>query len=198
MLITQLTADEEKAKWNCFKNGDKEAFAYIYHTQIQALYNYGSKITSDKEWLQDCIQDVFIEVWKYRQTLGETNSIKFYLFKCLRRKLTKQVPANTLALNENEIADFEITLSHETELILVQQSESLHKHLQHALQKLTKREKEAVFLKFYQDMTFEDIAEVMSLSLKATYNLLSKAIVHLRQQLQGSEVFVGLLVLLQG
>ncbi len=53
--------------------------------------------------------------------------------------------------------------------------------LRQALGQLTKRQREAIFLRFFGKMTFQEVADIMSMTLKSTYNLISKALDELQK-----------------
>src|ERR1044072_6476462 len=80
---------EDHLLWNSFRGGDEQALATIFDRYIKRLHNYGLKILNDRDLVKAAVQDLFIELWKNHSNLGETNSIKFYLYKSLRRKLIR-------------------------------------------------------------------------------------------------------------
>src|SRR5690606_19659512 len=80
---------KEHALWARFKSGSDSAFTQIYNQNIVSLYNYGEIITPNKELIEDSIHDLFVDLWKNKSKLGTTFSIKFYLFKRLKRKIFK-------------------------------------------------------------------------------------------------------------
>lgn len=75
--------------WEAFKSGSKEAYAEIYEKNIHPLLNYGLKISSDNALVEDSIHDLFIDLWKSREKLSSTSSVRFYLFKALRYKICR-------------------------------------------------------------------------------------------------------------
>ena len=77
--------------WELLRDGDRNALNEIYHQNIDVLYSYGAKITSDNGLVEDSIQEVFITVWEKRHKLKETTSIKFYLFKSLKRRIFRNL-----------------------------------------------------------------------------------------------------------
>src|SRR3989337_3604546 len=77
--------------WYAFKAGDKEAFSRIYHQHVNALLKYGYKIHKNRSLVEDCVQDLFIELWKTRTNLSDTTSIKFYLFQAVRCKIIRKI-----------------------------------------------------------------------------------------------------------
>lgn len=171
--------------WRDFKKGNKEAFDHVYNNFYFILYNYGIKLSKDKDIVKDCIQNLFIELWRNKENLSDTNSIKFYLFKGLRRKIVNELINNRKLIHDDvyDESDFEIILPHEYYLIEEQTAQEQKEKLLEGLNKLSKRQKEAIFLRFYDNLSYEEIASVMSLNIKSVYNLISKAVDALKKNI---------------
>jgi RNA polymerase sigma factor (sigma-70 family) len=172
--------------WQRFKDGDESAFALVFRTHYQALYNYGMKFNSDTELIEDCIQELFLELWKNRSSVSMTDNIKPYLLKSIRRKIIKQLDKGIKLkkLFSNILPKdygFEVVFSHESELISQQVNEEKMKKLQAMLDSLPPRQKEVLYLVFYQDMTYEEISQIMSLNYQSARNLVYRAIKLLRE-----------------
>ena len=182
---------EEDQCWQQFKQGDRKAFNLIYEKYIYNLYSYGAKITTDKALIEDCIHDLMVELWQQKENLGAlprqaTSSVKFYLFKGLKRKLVRALQKRgkqATAGGDLKDYDFNLDFSHELHLITEQLDNDRKKHLAHALQQLSKREKEIIYLRFYDGLGYEEIASLMEISVKTAYNSVHNAIGHLRQTL---------------
>src|SRR5690606_36156630 len=82
---TENQHKDEAAIWEAFKKGNESAFIYIYETYFDQLFVYGKQFTRDEDIVKDAIQDLFITLRKSRAGLGSTDSIKFYLYKSLKR-----------------------------------------------------------------------------------------------------------------
>lgn len=182
--------------WEAFKCGDEAAFKHIYDTQVYALYSYGHRITSDNGLVEDCLQDLFADLWEKKDRLSATSSIKFYLFKALRRRLLRKLIQGNRTKTDNFLEDFQITLSQEALLIAQQISRDQLERLSQAVEKLSKRQKEIIYLKYYENLSFEEIAATMSISVEATYNILSKAMKSLRYSMKNRKVLATLYTLL--
>jgi RNA polymerase sigma factor (sigma-70 family) len=157
---------EDALTWLALKNGSEAAFEQLYDRYFPKLYNYGMRICQDRSLVKDCIQNVFVELWHKRAGLSEVTSVKYYLFTCLRRRLIKELNRQTRYMHGREPDEdyhFEVTLSHEFLLITSQISKENQERLQHAFDSLTKRQKEAVFLRFYENMDYEHIAAMLSM-----------------------------------
>jgi RNA polymerase sigma factor (sigma-70 family) len=184
--------DRDKAIWASFKSGNKNAFTFIFNTYIKILYAYGDKITRDKALVQDCIQDLFIELWKRRTTLSDTDSIRFYLFKSLRRNIVRKLSGNAKFIQASSMSDdftFAIEFSHEDKLISEQLTDDQLKLLSTALHKLSNRQREAIYLKFYQKLSSQEIADTLEIDINSLYNLISKSIEMLRKAIESNGKF---------
>jgi RNA polymerase sigma-70 factor (ECF subfamily) len=181
--------NREAAIWMSFKSGNKDAFNYVFNSYIKVLYAYGEKITKDKALVQDCIQDLFIELWKRKSALSDTDSIKYYLFKSLRRRIVRKLAGNFNFLRISKLTDdfnFAIEFSHENKLVNEQLAEDRKKIVAKSLEKLSNRQREAIYLKFYQKLSSQEIADTMEIDINSLYNLISKSIEILRASLKNS------------
>lgn len=185
LRVAHNAAGNDAALWEAFKTGNSHFFSFIYQSHIQALYSYGMQVVKDPELVEDCIQDLFIYIWGNRHKLGQTNNIRFYLFKALRRRLAAKSKSKS---REERCEDFllhptHIALSYEHTLIVAQMQQSQQAKLNRAMVYLTRRQREAIYLRFYDNLSFQEIAEVMALGLKSTYNLISRSLDILRTYL---------------
>ncbi len=175
--------DREKKydeQWELFRAGHAQALGAIYDQYILLLYRYGHKLTSDRSIVEDSIQDVFAELWKRRDRISPTTSVKFYLFRSLRRKIFRQLKHQLPAVALED----EIRVSHEAMNATSSLTEEQVYALQQAITHLSPRQKEAIYLKFYNRLSNDEIAEVMEIDKRTVYNLVSQALGQLKQELK--------------
>lgn len=183
--LMKLLKLADKEIWAKFKNGDNEALSLIYAENSKKLYLYGLKLTANHSIIEDSIQDLFCDLVRNRRKLGDTNSIQFYLIKSFKRKLQRQLQKEkryNLKDNDEEYV-FEITYSIEHDIILEEKSNQKVKSLHKALNVLTPRQKEAVYLKFTEGLEYEEISEMMDMSIESCRNLIYRAIKSLKDSL---------------
>jgi RNA polymerase sigma-70 factor (ECF subfamily) len=162
-IATEKISDAER--WTSFKQGDEAAFVDIYKTYANKLYNYGAKFCADKELVKDCLQDFFIYLRKNRETIGDTTSIKFYLFKAFRRRVVDYIKSKATEEKKNQQASvfqLQIEVSHEVKYIDLQLHEQQLEKLNKAIHALTEKEREAIFYYFYEGLSYKDIAEILN------------------------------------
>lgn len=178
--------EEEAALWSAFRKGDEVAFGEIARKFYRSLFGYGTKFSSNREFVKDCIQDLYMELWAKRDSLGDTDFVKFYLFKSLRRKIHRE-SLRRQWLSEDAELDFEANfpeeLSVEQRLIETEIHSDRLQKLDKELKTLPKRQQEVIFLKFFESLDNDSIAEVMSISKQAVANLIYRSIRDLKSRL---------------
>ena len=177
---------QDKVLWESMKNGQESAFDAIYNACIDDLFRYASRITGDKALIEDSLQDLFVEIWKSKENLPVVQSIKFYLFKRIKRKIIKKlVESKKLPISRNILEDynFEIVFSHEAELIKQQISKEKQAKLLKSLNKLTRRQKEAITLRFFDGLSHQEVASLLSMSPKSVRNLIYRAMMVLKSSM---------------
>jgi len=171
--------------WDSLKAGDNASFEQIFKQYYRALLNYGMRLNHDEDEIKDCIQILFLTIWERKESLGDSDSVKNYLLASLRRLVIKRMNAakNTfVSIDDSDIA-FHADLSVEAQMIRDQNCCDNINALQTAISKLPHRQKEALFLRFYSDQSFADIAAVMDISTRAVYKLIYKALEALNEDL---------------
>ncbi|MGI4886372.1 MAG: RNA polymerase sigma factor [Janthinobacterium lividum] len=193
----QTTTEEAAAQlWDAFRGGEARALAALFEAHYDALYAYGLKLTSDEELVKDCIQNLFQQLWRRRTGLRAVQVVKAYLFKAFRHHLADE--AQRLRQQHALPAGldwFEVTYSHEEFLIAEQRDAEQRARLLGALNQLSKRQREALYLKFFDGFSYERIAEVMALNTQSVRNLVFNALKAIRQVML---VALALLCLLGG
>lgn len=192
MLEEKKHLPDEAKIWKDFKNGSIKDFEWIYDKYFSILYGYGCHIYSDKALVKDCIQNLFVYLWKNKENLTEVRSIKYYLYKCIRRSIINELEKEHRRQFEDisDEYDFEVSFSHETQLISTQMVKEKKDRLMKSFEALTKRQKEAIFLRFYENMEYQEIASIMSLKeVKYARTLIYRAIEVLKLNLTQEPIF---------
>lgn len=180
-MTSPLKCADELNLWRRFKQGDQEAFAEIYSQYAGILFNYGYHIVADASLVQDAIQDLFVDLWRMHENLSDTTSIKFYLFRALRRKLHRLTDRGQMFSELPLIATSDIP-TQEMEMIMDEESSEKLQMLQRHLLDLPPRQLEAIRLRFYENSTLEQIASVMEMNEQSVRNLIQRAIHKLRSK----------------
>ena len=168
--------------WNDFIKGNQDAFRIIYNNYVQLLFKFGCHFTPDEALVKDCIHDIFIDLAKYRSGLGTTNNIKLYLFKSLKRKIIKSLDKAILTGSiDTEQLPFYYNISSEDEFLDTTLEQMRYQQLDKAIGTLSPRQKEAIYLKFVSDLSYEELSCVMHLNYQSARNLVVRGLEKLRE-----------------
>jgi RNA polymerase sigma factor (sigma-70 family) len=169
--------------WAKMRMGNDDALAQLYRSYLPSLHKHGMYICRDRELVNDCIHELFSRLWTRRKHIRAATNVKVYLYRSLERIILAQLFRSR---RRYAYANTEDLSSDSFEKLLI--DGELHKQrageIKKCLNALPKCQREVIFLKFFNDLTYQEISEIMNLQLASVYNLTSKAIEHLRQKMQ--------------
>ena len=174
-----------KIVWERMKHGDRAALAEIFSHFYSDLYHYGLKIFNLPDLVNDSIQDVFIRIWDRRSTLGDISHPKAYLISCLRRKLfeNKDNYFGTSLTSENDPEFPQVFYFEAGEFMEASDiSLKLRQSLIRTINSLSEHQRELLLLRFYHNLSYSEIAQVMKIKEQSVKNLMQRVLLHLRSQ----------------
>lgn len=179
-----LLPHSDNELWQQLKDGDIHALGELFSRFHSGLYAYGMKLSSSEVIVLDAIQEVFVQVWNSRSHLADARHIAAYLFRALRNEIfrieTQQKRFSTFKdIGIHLMAGMQFCC--EDLVIQREVSREMREFMVQALNKLSPRQKEAIYLKFYFGLSNGEIAEIMSLQDQSVRNTLYEAIKLLRQ-----------------
>lgn len=167
----------------------------LYKLFSHELFRFGLSMVNDQDFVQDCIQEVFIDLWKYHKTLQQANNVKVYLFKSLSRKISKASSKEKKwrkeEIKEDNLPGYFLE-SIESKIINSQKGEDLQRKIAKALQKLPVRQKEVILYLYFEDFSYEEVSKMMGINLRSVYTLAWKAISSLKKSVISIVVVVGI------
>ncbi len=179
----------DKEIWQRIGDSDEEAFATAYRFYFKRFYNYGRKFTTDEDLISDCAQETLLTIWDKRRTLAEIEHTATYFYAAYRYTLFQRLRRQQKVVTADQQPD-EPEFSAEEIIILKETNEEVKAQLYKALSTLTPRQKEAIFLRFYENLSYEEVASVLNITVKATYKIMARALLQLKSNLPFLKVLV--------
>ncbi len=178
------------------KNGNREAYAQIYQLYFTNLYEYGLRLASEKDLVMDSIHDLFVKIWTKRNDLGVVENLKAYLLVSLRRILNNKLQSGkkTRSVNPEDDLFFELRFSTESQYFKKLEETDRRQRLLQAMDQLSPRQKEMIYLRYFEELGYDEIASVMDITIKGAYKLSARSLESLRDMLSISTT--ALLILL--
>ena len=178
------TIESQEQLWNSFIAGDMASFQTIYNSHYQMLFNFGKRYLNPSE-VEDCIHDTFLNILNYKNHTTKVKNVKAYLFKSFRNQIFKVKKKAKLEFNLIEGTIPYEEDDHSKEIIL--------KDLKKLIEKLSPREREIIYLKYFQNFNNFEISETLDIKYQTVRNILAGAIKKLRTL---GEDYIHLLFLL--
>jgi len=184
-IATSTGETKDHDLWQRIRVGDEQAFTAIFERYHRTLYNYGSKLSTNSSLVEDAVQDVFIDIWRLRHNLTENvTSVKFYLYRALRRRIHVALDKFPSMEEISELDDEETPANHthsKAILIEAESSSARAQRIQELLAQLPERQLEALTLRYFDEFSIDEIAEIMGVNEKSVRNFIYKALTSLRQ-----------------
>ena len=133
--------------WKRFLKGDDRAYTELYNLYIDDLFAYGMHFTTNRESVKDCIQEVFISLYKDRSKQRKVNNIK------------------------NETASNNVA------------------RVKKLLQVLSPKQNEVIYYRYVEEMSYDEIGELMHMNNQSVRNLVHRSILKIRE-LMHNDIFV--------
>lgn len=179
--------NDEQQLWRQFQRGDEQAFRELYQAHVRHLLNYGLRLSGSLSVVEDCIQDLFAELWQYRKTLMQPASIRFYLLKGLRNRLNaryrKDIPYASGWDTDPELP-FPVEPSTEQRLIELDMDNELQERVRRAMASLSPRQREILYLRYFNDLTYEQICDVTGINYQTARSQVYQALKTLRGEMK--------------
>ncbi len=172
--------------WGLLISGSEKEFFEGFKHCYDDLYRLGFFLYRDKELSKECIQLLFIELWKLRKKSPEIQNAKEYIIRIYKRLLYKQKKVMTgyserfsLVQNNHDFEDLsEAEHDHPKEKISDQYDEE--KRLMIILDQLSTRQRELIKLRYLEEKSIDEMAVITSLTPRTIYNTLHNALAKLR------------------
>lgn len=176
---------EEINLWNRLRQGDPQALGVLYDEYYQSLINYGLRISIRHDLVEDSLQDLFVDIWNSHSRLGETDSVKNYLFSSFRRNLIKKLKAgmSITAFEPEQKPEEADDFNFLNETIIREENQEMTKRISKAMETLSSRQKEVIYLRYQEGLEYDQIGKTMKLQYQSVRNLVSTALLKLKENI---------------
>lgn len=164
-----------------FVAGDDSAYSTLYELYAKDLYAFGLSFHAKIELIEDAIHDIFVEIYTHRQNLEKVDNLKYYFLAAFRNRLffllkkdfhTFEITENdNLGLVEKDFQELWIEKEEDTEKQIL---------LKRLLSELNQNQREAIYHRFVEGLSCEEIATIMNINYQSAKNLIHRSIKKLK------------------
>ena len=187
--ILPFNSFEDSTLWNNLKEGDEKSFSMLFERYYADLVRYGNSLSPYEEKVQDCVQDVFTDIWVYRSGLQGSVVVKAYLLSSVRKRIARLYERDHIFRKTTSTDSIAFLLEFSVEHELIDDDYATKEkivHLNKLVNELPSRQKEALYLRYHQGLTIEQIAEMLDVNYQSASNLLHRGLLSLRKEWKGA------------
>ena len=175
---------DDKSLWGQVILKDPRAIETIYRRYFGDLYRYGMLLCEDEDIVKDCIQELFVRLLSPQTQLREVSNIKAYLFVSLRNAISSYqtyMPQN-ISIENEQTFNLSIT-DNELVTLFSQDDHSLRiaQQIRKAYQKLNTNQRQAIYLRFIKELSWEEISRLLNITPHSCMNLIARALLKMRE-----------------
>ena len=169
--------------WKGLQNGDPDALGYLYDTYADKLFEAASWLTDNRELIKDSLQDVFVDIWNYRSSLGNVTHSQSYLIRVLHHIIFKKLKAGQLSTAIVEGDEIIYNGQNAEEKLIAEDIEKEDSvRLKRACSQLTERQQTVLQLRYHEGLSYKQIAARMCMNYQSVNNLVFRTLVSLRKE----------------
>ena len=182
LILTQITKHtDDSILWDSFRDGNEAAYTELAKRYYRTLLHYGLRFTPNVQIAEDTLQDLLIHLWLHRENLNDTPSVKFYLLKSFRHRITKTLKPFSEELELTDHFEEHLQEFSSEEVIIQNENEAgLKNQVQGLMTQLPARQREVVYLRFFQGLKSEEIGNLLAIKPQSVSNILQRALSNLR------------------
>lgn len=163
--------------------GDAAAFERIFRRLSTPVFRFVCGMVQDDAQAHDITQDTFATLWRVRERMGEVDSLRAYVFQMARHRVyNQQRDERTRRAYQEEAKDAHTAPPPAPDDEL--EAELLRTHLDRWMDELPDRQREALCLRRQDDLSHDEIAEVMGIAPSTVNNHLVRAMKSLRTRIR--------------
>lgn len=169
--------------WISICNENREALSNVYHLMYPKLLAFGLKQVGSKELIKDSIQDLFLNIWEHRKNLSSVHNVESYLYLSLKHKIFENLKRQK-SIDHRNRSYIDNTLDNKDDnqetLIYSDQFINILRNYIHVLNKLTYRQKQIIYLKYYEGLSTNEISYTLNIRTQSVYNYLHESMKKIR------------------
>lgn len=171
------------------RQGSEDAFTVIYERYHKLLYVLAYKYLKSTYSSEDAVQQVFLKLWEARSLLMVNVNLRNYLYTMLKNHVLNEIRNNTSAVEKN----YEIVQSapeYEDELLIKIEEQDMMSHFYQAIDRLPEQKRQVCLYKLKGNLSNQEIADKMNISLPTVKTHYAQAIKILRTHFERLFLFL--------
>lgn len=189
-LLRMETKNSYDHLFELIRNDDTEAFDRLYSLFYPSLCVFASRYISEYKAIEDCVQDVFLKIWRDRKSISINTSVRSYLYTAMRNHCLNFIEKKKTELTYEQYILRTYDPYTVNDLHSIEELENI---IEDAIQKLPDKIQQVFRMSRFEHMTYKEIAEKQNISIKTVESYIHKALISLSLSLKDYLPFLTLL-----
>lgn len=179
--MSEVEVNKNNDLWMMFISGDDNAYSLLYKEYAGNMFDFGLHFTPNRETIKDCIQDVFIKIYGNRKRLTPVRNVRVYLYTALKNSLfdTFRKDMDHYQIDTIEPV-FCVDYTVEKEFIETEILSAQKKQIAQMMETVTPRQREVLYYRYVEELSYDEISELMQMNYQSVRNLIHRSILKLR------------------
>lgn len=168
--------------WKQLIEGDKQAYSALFVRFYDSIYAYALKLTKEDDLSHDFVQELFVNLWVSRYKLKPVINLKPYLLRCVKNLIIDyHRRSKIIERTTQNIIQEEIVFSQEDFRISSEETIAQTAKVMGLLNSLPVRVKEAIYLRYFSGLDYNEIANVMDINVQTAQNFVHRGIRQMKE-----------------
>lgn len=173
---------QDLAKLKAIKKGNIQEYELLFREYYGPLLSYAKSVIKSEADAEEIIQDIFFNLWENRKTLDIHTSFSAYLYKSVYNNCLQQLKRETRKLiYQQDPGNWNYHESMSPMEIL--QYKELYDKINNIVNELPENCQTIFKLNRFNGLKYSEIAEKLTISIKTVEANMTKALKHLRRQM---------------
>lgn len=182
--------------------GNVQAYSTIYRLYYARLFRYAMQIYPHKAFVEDVLQDFFTYLAEHCRKMRKVSNFEVYLFQSVKRNLYARLSRQQQSDRTRERYQRRmIPLQDQQEappdeqLIAEETAANRRERLRAAMANLPDHQREILYLRYFEEMSYPEICQILDLNYQVARNYASRAIRQLKNALWNIELVTSVFCL---
>ncbi|AYB31955.1 RNA polymerase sigma factor [Chryseolinea soli] len=176
--------------WDSVCQGSENCYATFHYHLYPGLISYARGLVSYEEVAEDLVQDLFVKMWVKKEQIGRIENVKGYMYRAIRSICFNHLKSAKKKQTPIDPLDEDFQISYEDMLAQDETQTFRKQQIERALNGLPARQREILYLRFFEKLEYEQIVEVTGVKYQSVVNHVYRATQCLRNQLRNSSTLV--------
>lgn len=181
--------------------GSVKAYSTVYRLYYNRLFRYALQICEREDLAEDTLQDFFTYLAENCRKLRKVNNLEVYLFQSIKRNLFARLSrekqgrqARDRYWRRTTPTEDQFIPPPDQSVIAREESNQRQQLLRGELAKLPEHQREILYLRYYEELGYDDICQILGVSNQVARNYASRAIKQLKMALLNLALWVVVMV----